>query len=285
MLLLLLACTNAPPGDSAPSGEIPVFDPNPPTEIGGTRPAPVFLPSDYTVDREWPLVIMLHGYGVTASLQDLVFGLGPRVDSLGFILVKPEGTTDGSGYPFWNATEDCCDFAHTGVDDVAYITGLIDESRALYPVSSVALVGHSNGGFMSYRMACEVPERIDRLLVLAGLVYDDESDCVGTAPVSVVHVHGTADDTIAYDSVPPHAGAEESVGRWVTKAGCDPTPAPTDDRDYLGPVDGAETSTQQWSGCAPGVDVQLWTATGGDHTFFPNEEVFKDNVAAWAAGP
>ncbi len=274
MLLLVLAC--ATPEDSGP-----VYDPDPIVIIGGDRPAAVTLPANYSVDRTWPLVVLLHGYGASGAIQDLVFGLRERVDELGFVLVVPEGTKDTDGNAFWNATPECCDFGNTGVDDVAYLTALIDEAEARYPVSTVRLVGHSNGGYMSYRMACEVPERLDRIAVLAGAVYADESDCHGTEPVSVLHIHGTLDDSVAYDSTEGHAGAEESVGRWVEKAGCGATPAVLESRDYLDQVDGSETSASQWSGCAGGRDLQLWTATGGDHLWFPTLDAFKDDVAAW----
>ena len=149
-------------------------------------------------------------------------------------------------------------------------------------IIKVTFVGHSNGGYMSYRLACEAPDKIDGIVVLAGAVYADEGDCVGTEPVSVVHIHGTDDESVGYESSPSHAGAEESAGRWATKAGCDATPAVIGQRDYLGGVEGNETTASQWSGCSAGTDIQLWSAEGGDHTFFPNEEAFKDDVAGWA---
>jgi polyhydroxybutyrate depolymerase len=281
LLLLSLACTGAPVTDDS-SAPGPVYDPDPAVVLGGDRPAGVTLPDAYAVDREWPLVIMLHGYSVNSSIQDVIFGLGPQVDTLGFLLVSPEGTEDTTGKQFWNATTECCDFGNNGVDDVGYLSGLIDEARALYPISTVTLVGHSNGGFMSYRMACETPERLDRIAVLAGAVYADEADCVGTAPVSVLHIHGTADDTIGYESAPRHAGAEESVGRWVTKAGCDADPTAGAARNYLRQVDGDETTPSQWSGCADGIDVQLWSAEGGDHAYLDNNATFKEDLAHWA---
>lgn len=278
VLFGLYACA-APADDSAASSG---FDPDPTTTLGGDRPAEVLLPADYDVSREYPLVILLHGYGVNSDIQDVIFGLAARVDTLGYILVKPEGTEDSGGSQFWNATEECCDFERSRVDDVGYLTGLIDEARATYPVSTVSLVGHSNGGYMSYRMACEVPERIHRIAVLAGAVYKDESDCAGTDPVSVLHIHGTDDESVSYDSNPAHAGAVESVERWSTKAGCDAEPATLGTRDYLSNVDGEETTAQQWQGCADGIDVQLWTAAGADHTFIGARNSLRDDVAAWA---
>ncbi len=278
-LALLLACGGAPKDTSSNEQ---TFDPNPPTVIGGDREAAVVLPSDYSVDTTYPLVILLHGYGVTADIQEVIFALGAHVDPLQFILVKPEGTVDADGSQFWNATEECCDFYRTGVDDVGYLSGLIDEAKGLYPISTVAFVGHSNGGYMSYRMACEVPEKIDRIAVLAGAVYKDESDCVGTEPVSVLHIHGTEDTEVPYDSNPNHAGALESVERWSTKAGCDADPVVMGTRDYLTNSDGEETTVNQWQGCSSGTDIQFWSAAGGDHMFVDNKAAFKDDVAAWA---
>lgn len=279
LLTLLLACAGQP-NDSDGAGV--TFDPNPPDEIGGDREAAVILPADYRVDTDYPLVILLHGYGVTADIQEVIFGLGVRVDALQFILVKPEGTVDTSGSQFWNATPECCDFGNTGVDDVAYLSGLITEARSLYPISTVAFVGHSNGGYMSYRMACDAPALVDRIAVLAGAVYKDEADCVGTEPVSVLHIHGTLDDSVAYASDPGHAGAVESVERWSTKAACDPEPVVLGMMDHLSNADGEETTVSQWSGCSDGVDVQLWSAEGGDHMFVDARDSFRDDVAGWA---
>lgn len=274
MWLLVIACGS--PDPVVPDDVVP-----PPSLLGGDRPASVVLPAGYNEDQSWPLVVLLHGYGANSSLQDLVFGLGLRVDSLGFILVKPEGTVDDIGLQFWNATPECCDFYGSGVDDVDYLTRLIDDATAAYPVSSVALVGHSNGGFMSYRMACEEPDLIDRVAVLAGATYKDEADCVGTAPVSVLHIHGTADPTVAYASDLLHAGAEESVGRWSSKAHCSPEPVDVGPKDYLTGIGGSETAISQWTGCDAGVDVQLWSAAQGDHFFLATGDPFKDDVATW----
>ncbi len=277
----LVACTGAP---SETETDGPVYDPNPPTTLGGDRPAVVVLPAGYDVAQTYPLVVLLHGYGVNSTIQDAIFALGQRTDALGFILVKPEGTVDSLGNQFWNATPECCDFGNTGVDDVAYLGGLLDEARTLYPVEHVALVGHSNGGFMSYRLACEVPDKLDRIAVLAGAVYKDEADCAGTTPVSVLHVHGTLDASVAYASDATHAGAEESVGRWVTKAGCAGSPTVAA-RNYLNSLPGDETTVTQYGGCAEDVDVQLWSAEGADHTFLGNNDAFKDDVANWLVTP
>ena len=279
MIPLLLACGGEPPADTGL-----VYSDDPETTLGGARPARVTLPASYTAERDWPLVVLLHGYAANSTLQDIIFGLGLRIDELGFILVQPEGTVDSEGAQFWNATEECCNFDGSTVDDVGYLSGLIDEAHAQYPLSTVVLVGHSNGGFMAYRMACDVPQQLDGVVVLAGATYKDELDCLGTQPVSVLHIHGTEDESIAFASSETHAGAEESAGRWATKAECTSPAAVLGTRDYLSSVDGEETTPSQWAGCADTIDVQWWNVSGGDHILLGNAAAFKDDVAAWAVG-
>lgn len=275
----LVACVSEP-SDSSDAAEPAAAVP--PTEIGGDRPAAVVAPSGYDPARSWPVVVLLHGYGANSTLQDVIFGLAARVDTLGFVLVKPEGTVDDVGAQFWNATPECCNFGGIDVDDSAYLIGLVDELDAFIDISSVSFVGHSNGGYMSYRMACDHGARIDRIAVLAGATFFDEADCLSPEPVGLLHMHGTEDDAVLYESTAAHAGAVESAGRFAAKAGCaGPTPGAA--RDDLGAETGAETTVDTWSGCAPGIDVQLWSAVGGDHFYLSVDDGFRDDVASWLA--
>lgn len=264
---------------------------SPPVEIGGARHAKVILPKDYTPAKSYPLVILLHGYGANADAQNVIFGLKERTTDRQFILVMPDGTKDDSGHRFWNAGPSCCDFDGTHpVDDVAYLTGLIDESEKIYAVDkkNVNFVGHSNGGYMSYRMACEIPERIHRIAVLAGAVDSDPKYCVSDKPVSVLHMHGTADEIVYY---PPHPtaptdgflpvvtiGAEATIERWTQKAGC-PADWPTPVRaDFESGGAGSETEVFTWSGCTSGKTIEFWRMNGGDHLVLDVNVAFRDRV-------
>lgn len=276
----------------------PKFSAKPPLEIGGSRRARVVLPSDYTPATKYPLVVLLHGYGANSQVQDLLFGLKDRVDTRQFILVMPDGTKDDDGNRFWNAGPACCDFDGTHpVDDVGYLTGLVDEAEKLYNIdtANVNFAGHSNGGYMSYRMACEIPERIHRVAILAGAVDNDPKLCKSDKPVSVLHMHGTEDDIVYY---PPHPtaptdgflpvvtiGAEATIGRWLVKAGC-PTawPAPVRE-DFESNVEGKETEVFTWSGCTSGKTMEFWRMNGGDHLVIDVNQSWRDRVIDFLLKP
>lgn len=250
---------DAPVGDDAGTG---------PVTIGpAERPARLVAPTSVTAPA--PLLVLLHGYMATAAVEDGYLGVTRAAASRGLYVLLPDGTVDASGKRFWNAPG-CCDFGATGVDDVAYLTDLVHEAIATRPIdpSRVYFFGHSNGGFMSYQLACRASEEIAAIAVLAGSDVPGETDCVPTRPLSVLHLHGTADSTIPYAGgnvgLGPFPGAVALATRWSARAGCDPTP--TDDMiDIERTLVGAETTRSTYTGCDTGLDVRLLTITGGSH--------------------
>src|SRR5688572_27262361 len=121
------------------------------------RPYGLKVPAGYEGQAPVPLVVLLHGYTSNGAQQAAYFGLPAVADKEGFLLATPDGTRDRLGNRFWNATDACCDFFRSGVDDVAYIDAVIDDIAAKYPVdpARVFVAGHSNGAFMAHRYACD----------------------------------------------------------------------------------------------------------------------------------
>jgi polyhydroxybutyrate depolymerase len=235
--------------------------------VGGDRPATVFVPSSYDPATPAPLLVLLHGYSATGALQELFFNFEAMAEERGFLYVYPDGLIDANDENFWNATDACCGFVGPEVDDSAYLIGLVDEISEKFSVDPkrVYFAGHSNGGFMSHRMACDHADRVAAIMSLAGATWADPAQCQPSEPVSVVQVHGTADDVIFYEGGDlfgnEYPSAAETVAYWAGVAGCDPTAPPATPLDIA--VSPSELT--QFSGCAPGVDVELWTIEGGTH--------------------
>ena len=221
--------------------------------------------------------------------------LHERVNTDGFALLLPNGIVDGEGNRFWNPTDRCCDSGKTGEDDVAYLTELVAQAKKVKNFGPVYFFGYSNGGFMSYHMACKGLPGLRAVASLAGTSYVDDSSCDWASPVSVLHIHGMADGVILFEgdeSEPDpkgdgesafYAGAQEMVMRWSRRAGCDwpenPQPYAALDLDQF--VAGTETQAFRLeSGCAEGINIELWMGEGSGHS--PNYgDAFVDALVGW----
>jgi polyhydroxybutyrate depolymerase len=271
--LLVAGCSSA-----SDDGEA---DPTGPTEAAGTtltvdlddRPFRLHVPSSYDPAVPAALVVLLHGYSSNAVEAELYFQLTAESDRRGFLYAAPDGTEDYQGAQFWNATPACCDFRGTGVDDAGYLRRLIEtvESSHAVDTSRVYLVGHSNGGFMAHRMACENADVVTAIVSLAGAAPDDEAQCTPERPVSVLQIHGTGDSTIPYDGGAnagnPFPSAETTVAMWRRLDGCtDPEGDTVPPQDFDSAVPGPETTVTTYAdGCGDGTRVALWSMADSRH--------------------
>lgn len=266
--------TDAEIGDAAPADALPAADGGtvelPPPEVlgGDDRPAVILTPSDYDGTEPLPLLVLLGGYYNLASDLDGWIGASEYVNDEDFILLLPDGTIDPDDAPFWNATDTCCDYYDSGVDDVAYLRGLIAEAQTRLAVDSsrVVLIGHSNGGFMAYRMACDAGDQVTAVVSMAGSGWLDAANCHPTQPVSVLQVHGSVDDVMPFGGDDEAPGALEMLGRWAERDGCTAgslTESPTR-REFVDDRRADETTESAYA-CPPGLDVRLWYLQGSDH--------------------
>ena len=238
--------------------------------LGGERPALLILPADHDPETPIPLVLSLHGFTSDSARHDRYFGLSKRVNVDRFALIMANGTRDPDGNRFWNATDFCCDLHNTQVDDVQYLSRLLEEAATHIAVERIFALGHSNGGFMSYRLACEGIPGLVAIASLAGTSFSDPSRCAFASPVSVLQIHGTADEIVAYDGSTgenEYAGAEEVALRWAALARCDLTdPETLPPLDLDQGIDGPETvRTRYRTGCRHDVTIELWTMEQGSH--------------------
>ncbi len=278
-LSLLAGCggSETAPADAGGSGDAAVAA----SAVVGPEERPARLVLPFEAEEPMPLVVLLHGYSVSAQVQDAYLRTTPRARRLGFALLLPDGTVDPSGNRFWNALPGFRGI-ESDVDDVGYLLGLIDEVVAGWAVdpARVYLLGHSNGAFMAYRLACEASERIAAIGSLAGSSSDDPSWCVPSEPVSVLQIHGDADDTILYEGEAGYASATDITARWAEYAGCATPPVAAGALDFDSSLDGAETEVLGYAGCAGDVAVELWTIRGGAHLPAVSDEGI-DRALGW----
>lgn len=241
------------------------------TIVSTARAYSKFIPSSYSKDTSLPLVVLLHGYGATGAQQESYMKFESVAEKNKFILVYPDGTTDSVGKRFWNATDACCNF-FSEVDDDAYLLSILKEMESNYSIDAkrIYFVGHSNGGFMSYRMACRHPDRIAAIASLAGASFFKETDCGAKSSVSVLQVHGTKDETILYEGGQilgtSYPSAFASASQWATVNQCTKNAVSRSTKlDLEGNIAGDETSIKAWTNCQNSSEVELWTVENATH--------------------
>lgn len=268
-----------PPVPVAPSPSTAALADAAPITVGGTRPAWLVVPENVPKGKALPLILMLHAYGATGTIEEWFFRLRPLAESRGFFYVVPEGTPNAEGKQYWNATDACCaPPAHLGdagaapPDDVEYLRELVGEVASKYEVDlkRIYIVGHSNGGFMAHRLACEHAELFAGFVSVAGATFHDPDRCKPSAPVAALQIHGTADGTISMQGGMffgnKYPSARATVDRWAALNGCDPSPINLDARFDLDlRISGSETRALRFDKCRGHAVVELWWMDGSGH--------------------
>jgi polyhydroxybutyrate depolymerase len=242
------------------------------TPDGRTRTYRVVTPRSVPRNRALPLLIALHG-GVGSGAQfERTSGFDDLAVRDHFVVVYPDGIEIGGASALahgrvWNGGRCCGAAAREQVDDVGFIRTVIDRverSRAI-DRSRVYGTGHSNGAIMSYRLACELSDRIVAIGLQAGTI--EIPSCAPAHPVSVLAIHGTADTNI-----PIEGGRGTGVAGIVFSS-----PMAAVDAfariDRCGPPgtatrpDNPDVSFETWTGCADGTGVELVRVAGANHAW------------------
>ena len=150
-----------------------------------------------------PLVFVLHGY--TGSAQGIMdySGMNEVADENGFAVCYPQGTTDQFNNTFFNVGYQFQN--NPTVDDVGFIVSLAEYLQGAYQLSTTNTfsTGMSNGGDMSYMLACEASSTFKAIAPVAGMIMEDiYESCNPETPVPIFETHGTEDDVTLYNGDP-----------------------------------------------------------------------------------
>ena len=163
--------------------------------VGGlTRTYHLYVPA--APSSPAPLVVMLHGGFGTGTQAEQAYHWDDVADRDHVVIAYPDGLDRA-----WNTGGGCCGKpAASNVDDVAFLTRMVAAIEQQLPIDAhrVYATGISNGGIMAYTLAC-------RTTLFAAIGPDSATQlgtCPSPTPLSVIHVHGTADQNIPYDGGP-----------------------------------------------------------------------------------
>ena len=242
-------------------------------ELAGVeRSYHVHVPPQYDAKQPTPVVLAFHGAMTNGPIMALSSGLSAKADKAGFIVVYPNGTGKGKLALIWNSGGLLDPIVKTLPDDVEFVRKLLDDLATVVHVDPkrVYATGISNGGFMCYRLAAELSDRIAAVAPVCGALGLDK--CQPTRPVSVIHFHGTADRLVPFngpDERTPKSlsfkSVQETIRIWAKLDGCPEEPKVTDLPDKE--KDETTVKREVYGPGKDGSEVVLYTIKNGGHTW------------------
>lgn len=225
----------------------------------------LYIPEVYDGSTTVPLVLNFHGYGSNAAQQMFYGDFRDIADTEGFLLVHPEGTTF-IGDQFWNVG---FPGLSSNIDDVGFTEALIDELATLYAIDldRVYATGMSNGGFMSFLLACQLSEKIAAVASVTGsMTQDTFDDCNAQHPTPVLQIHGTDDGVVLYNGNNLSIPIADVISYWVDHNNCESTPTTTTLPD-IDPSDGSTIEHSVYEDGDNGITTEHMKVIGGGHTW------------------
>ena len=250
------------------------------THDGLERTYRIHIPPSFNKAIQMPLILVLHGGGGTAEGMEEQLTLGGfnnLSDKEGFIVVYPNGIEK-----HWNDGRKNVSYRthQENIDDVGFISALIDNITEEFNINPgrVYVTGMSNGAMMSYRLACEISEKIAAIAPVTGAIPEDVvPQCLPSKPVSVLAISGTDDPLVPWEGgdikslffhkpLGKVLSVPDSVNYWVIRNNCSPIPNITWLPD-LDPGDDTRVRREVYSDGDEGAEVILYVIEGGGHTW------------------
>ncbi len=235
---------------------------------GRTREYRLYAPPDLDPNKPAPLVFALHGGGGNAAREERRVAYNEYAERDGWIVVYPNGV-DGH----WNDLRGYEGFLshRENVDDVGLIEALLGKLRAEFSIDEkrIFVTGGSNGGLLSHTVAARLADRIAAIAPIVGSmarpVYQDFRPA---RPVSVLMINDKGDPRVRWDGGARgrsnFVSMPETIAIWKRANGCGS--GQTVSAEAIAGEEGdARVSHTVWSGCADGVNLELYVVEANRH--------------------
>ena len=239
------------------------------TVDGRIRTFLVNLPPNYDEAADFSLVIGLHGGGGSGEQFETSSKLTEKANASRFIVVYPDGV-QGNGLlkaRTWNAGGCCDDAVDNNINDVKFISALIDKLISEYKIDpkKVYATGHSNGGMLSYRLACELAHKVAAIAPNATTMVVTQP-CNASRPVPILHMHSILDQNVPYQGgvgsgVSKHYNppVDSVMNVWQLKNQCMQAGKVV--------VDNSGYKLTRWFDCTNNVSMHYYLTKDGGHSW------------------
>jgi len=232
----------------------------------------LYVPSSYNPSVPAPLVFNFHGYTSNAFDQMWYGDFRAIAETAGFLIVHPQGTLDGTGTTHFNVG-----WGGSTTDDVGFTDALIDSIAADYNIDldRIYSTGMSNGGFMSFLLACELSDRFAAVASVTGSIAPAKLvACNPQHPTPIMQIHGDNDGTVPYTG---GFGWSESISNvvsyWTGYNNCTAAPIVTNVPD-INVTDGSTVEHYLYEDGDNCVEVEHYKIINGDHTWPGSSIIF-----------
>ncbi len=233
-----------------------------------TRTLSVYIPEAYiTSSTAVPLVVVLHGAGGSGNEIESWSGWSQLAETENFVVIYPDGLNN-----VWNDGR-LGDARITEVNDAAFINAAINfiSDKLNIDQNRVYSTGFSMGGMLSYRLACQLTDRLAAIAAVASTMPEYVVPyCSEGEHLPVLIIQGTSDNVVPFYGMPRqglgYMSAANSLLYWARQNEC-ATSSGIDPLEDVAPNDGTRVLLQTATDCAGNADVMLYGVYFGGHNY------------------
>jgi polyhydroxybutyrate depolymerase len=232
-------------------------------KFGGlTRTYRIHIHPSFNKSKPIPLVLVFHGHFGTGRTMERMTHFDDVSDQNGLVVVYPDGIGRS-----WNAGAQNGKAERDNVDDVGFVSNLIDELARELPIDRLRVyaTGISLGGIFTQRLGCELSNKIAAIAPVAGnLASSVAKNCYPTRPISVLMIHGTDDRLTPWEGGKTGGGGQiisvpATIQLWIERNKCPILPTIT-------PL-AKDVISETYAPCQGGTEVALYRIERGGHTW------------------
>ncbi len=224
-----------------------------------------YVPPSYSASNPASLVLNFHGRGSNATQQYYYGDFRAIADTAGFIVVHPEGTVH-QGTTHWNVGGPVLG---SSVDDLGFTNALLDTLLNQFNINTnrIYSTGMSNGGYMSFHLACQLSYRIAAVASVTGSMTPyTYNSCNPIHPTPIMQIHGTLDPTVPYNGDSWTKSIDEVAEYWANFNNCNTNPD-INDIPNTNLIDQSTVKQYVYNNGDNGSTVEHFKVIGGGHTW------------------
>ena len=220
----------------------------------------LYTPKSYRPDQSMPLVIAFHGsHGSGRSLASATH-LDDLAEQKGVIVVYP----DGVNY-HWHQVKSYSN-SQVDLDNASFVKILIEHLKQIRNIDThrIYATGFSSGGILTQSLACRLSGQLAAFASVAGtLPANITTGCQPQAPVSILMLNGTGDESVPYaggkiDGIRNAISVPQTAEFWRQHNSC---------ASKVNSQSGKQVEVLSYLGCRGNSEVMLVTIKDGGHSW------------------